>query len=77
MYDRDLVNKYAVNSAILILDGDSEAIRIEMVDDEEGVIYGEGEESGEQYHIAYSEVNLDEAIWYRFEQVTPEVLRKL
>ena len=77
MYDRSLVNQYAVNSAILFLDADSEGIRINMVDDEEGIIYGEGEESGEDYHIAYNEIDLEEAMWYRLQLLTPEILKTL
>ena len=77
MHDRNLVNQYAVNSHLVFLGPDSEGIRIDMVDDEEGFIHGTGEESGEDYLIAYNEIDLDEAMWYRFQQLTPAVLRTL
>ena len=77
MYDRNLVNQYAVNSHLVFLGPDSEGIRIDKVDDKEGLILGTGEESGENYLIAYSKIDLNEATWYRLQQVTPALLRTL
>jgi hypothetical protein len=77
MFDRDLVNKYAVNSTILIMNTEMEAFLIYMVDDEEDIIYVEGEETGEDYMIRYDEINLDTAIWYRYQMLTPELINTL
>ena len=77
MYDRDRVNQFAMNSAVLVPGPEFEAIRIDVVDDEEGIIYGEGEETGEEYAIYYSEIDLDETMWYRLVPLTANDLKNM
>lgn len=52
---------------------DHEAVRIDMVDNDEQEAYCIGEESGEQYCIAFDEFDIDNAIFYELVAIDAKV----
>ncbi len=65
------VAKLAIDCAVYIpeeLDGqpNHEAIRVRATDVDEEMMYGEGEESGAEYAIEFSEVDLKNDMFYKF-----------
>lgn len=54
-----------------------EAIRIMSNNPVDGCFYGEGEDSGASYEILYSEVNIDEDMFYKLVPVGPKDLNSL
>ena len=60
-----------VSQAAIYVPFNCEGIRIDYWDTDEtedgyeGAFYGTGEESGEQYQVAFSEVNLQEDTFYK------------
>jgi hypothetical protein len=67
----ELVRRYANQSTVYVPMSEGEAIRIDYTDDDEGVFYGVGEETGEEYCVSYTEVDLAHTMWY---QLTPTQL---
>lgn len=51
---------------------DSEAIRVNYVDD--NILYGEGEESGEEYTIPDSEIDTANSLFYELKLIDPSSL---
>ena len=67
------VLKYVSISAIYVPDG-CEGIRIsywdsDLDDADELFIYGEGEDTGENYQISFDDVDLDNDLFYKLELV--------
>lgn len=58
------VKEIVEQSAIYVTE-DSEGIRITCIVEEEAMFIGIGEESGADYQIAFSEVNLKEDLFYK------------
>jgi len=54
-----------VGEACVYIPFNCEAMRIEAVVFEDGVFYGTGEESGEQYRVEFTEVDLDNDMFYK------------
>ena len=54
-----------VESAYLYIPYDSEALRIDYVDREEGVFHTTGEESGDSITVEFDEVDLEKDIFYK------------
>ena len=55
----------ATTSTFFTEDDQSEMIRINMADPEEGVMYGTGEESGEEYVWNLTEIDMSTASWWK------------
>ena len=53
--------------AAAYVQSDEEGMRIVACVSEENYFLAEGEETGESYHIEYSEVDLDKDFFYRFQ----------
>jgi hypothetical protein len=58
------VQEYVQEAAIYV-PASCEGIRIDCYDNDDQRFYGTGEETGEQYCIEYSEVNLEEDMFYQ------------
>lgn len=59
------INYLAATSTMFTENDQSEMIRIDLFDPDEGVLYGTGEETEEQYVWNVSEINLNEASWWK------------
>lgn len=54
-----------VESAYLYIPYDSEALRINHTDREEGIFYTTGEESGDEIAISFEDVDLERDMFYK------------
>lgn len=54
-----------VNEACVYIPFHGEAMRIDAVVAKDGVFYGTGEETGEQYSVELTEVDLDNDLFYK------------
>ena len=62
------------NIAVIEPSNIDEAMRIDVVDGGEQVIYATGEDSGEEYILPIGEIDMDDNIFYQLVITTPKSL---
>jgi len=66
----DLVKQMQIiNNAYLYVPENCEGIRIDFVDNDECYFRGSGEETGNEYHIDFSDVDYKNDLFYRCELI--------